>query len=159
MRDDRSISRRYALRSAFDDGRDGVVVGWEMMLTLRELFKLTYDIAEVCITARTPDDGHYLHEWIFGEHIYETGHMYHERIEGKLTIRNEKIQHHGEPARGGAEIGWGVKDKLFPKELLYAPITHLSMVPMSQGRGTKVRVDVEMQELTAMMLVKSEEKE
>ena len=47
----------------------------------------------------------------------------------------------------------------FPKNLLYAPITHLSMVPMSQGRGTKVRVDVEMQELIAMMLVKSEEKE
>lgn len=129
------------------------------MLTLKELFKLTYNIAEVTITARTPEEGHYLHEWIFGEDIKETLNMYHERIAGKLTIRSEKIQHHGEKTRGGAEMGWGVKDELFPKNLLYAPITHLSMVPMSQGRGTKVRVDVEMQELIAMMLVKSEEKE
>ena len=127
------------------------------MLTLKELFKLTYNIAEVDITARTPENEHFIHEWIFGEDIYETNHMYHERIDGKLTIRDEKIQYHGDAVRGGSEIGWGVKEQLFPKELINAPITHLSMHPMSQGRGTKAYVDIEMQEITAMMLVKTEE--
>ena len=126
------------------------------MLTLRELFKLTWDISELCITARRPEDHRFIHEWMYGEYLYETTHLYHKRRAGELTFNPVKIQHHGEHTRGGSEIGWGVKEKLFPSELLDAPITHLTMWAMSQGRGTKAYVDIEMQELTAMALVPPE---
>lgn len=120
------------------------------MVTLRELFSLTYNIAELDITAREPDT-RYIHRWIYGEYIDESVHMFHDRRAGKLTIIKKKIQFHGKPAKGGyPETGWGVNEKLIHKELIDAPITHLSMLPMCQGRGTSCRVDIEMQKLTAL---------
>ena len=126
------------------------------MLTVRELFKLTWDIAELSITARRPEDGRFIHEWLYGEYVRETIHMYHRRMTRKLTINNIKIQCHGEPTGRSSEIGWGVKEKLVPRELLDAPVTHLSMYPLSQGRGTKAIVDVELSELTAMLIIPEE---
>lgn len=118
------------------------------MITLRELFKVTWDIAEVNITARAPDLS-FIHEWIFGEHVKESIHQRYDREDGKLTIRQEKIQYHGEQTRGGPEMGWGVNEKLFPPELIDAPVTVLNMHPMCCGWGTHVRADVELQPLTA----------
>lgn len=126
------------------------------MITLNELFNVTWDITELDITARRPD-GHLLHEWIFGENVVETIHMYHRRLEGELTIRQVKINHHGEDnGRGTSEMGWGVKEELIPKELREAPITHLIMSNRSHGE-TRVSCDVEMQELTCAALVSMEE--
>ena len=121
----------------------------EKMLTLRELFDLTWDIAELDITARDPDLK-FVHQWIFGEYVRESVHQYHRRMEGTLTINQTKIQMHGKQARGGVESGWGVDEKLFPKELIDAPVTHLSMHPMCDSRGTSVSVDIMLPELTAM---------
>ena len=125
----------------------------EKMLTLLELFDLTWDIAELDITARDPELK-FLHEWIFGEHVRESTGMYHRRMAGDLTLNQTKIQMHGNPTRGGSETGWGVNEKLLPKGLIEAPVTHLAMRPMPQNKGTFVRVDVELSELTAMTISK-----
>ena len=121
------------------------------MITLRELFAVSWDITELEITAREPESMKFIHEWIYGEDIHESTHMYYDRMEGKLSIIEGRINYHGEAARGGAETGWGVKEKLFPKEILDAPVTHLSMY--DKGRGKKCRVDIEMHRITAMKYV------
>ena len=123
------------------------------MITLRELFRVTWDITVLQIVAREPDSMEFIHEWIYGEDIHESIHMYHDRMEGKLSIIEGRINHHGEPIRGGAETGWGVKEKLFPAEILDAPVTHLSMSSRSRGQGTSCRVDIEMHRITAMKYV------
>ena len=86
-------------------------------MTLRELFEVMWAITELHITARDPGSK-YLHRWIYGPDAQqkETIHQYHERMEGKLTIVDGRINAHGESTRGGSEIGWGVKEKLFPAE-------------------------------------------
>lgn len=129
------------------------------MMTLRELFEVFWTITELEITARDPNTK-YLHRWIYGPEALktETIHQYHDRMAGKLTIVEAKLNAHGDPARGGAEIGWGVKEKLLPKELIDAPITHMGVIGHHSGEHT-VYVDVEMQELTAMAIVPKEKKE
>lgn len=124
-------------------------------MTLRELFNVFWTIVEVKITARK-DDGEFLHEWIYGDNISESIHMYHQRMDGNLTIVDRKINAHGDPARGGAEIGWGVKEKLFPKDLLDAPITHMGAASSAHGTS-KVSVDVTMHPLTVAALVPKEQ--
>lgn len=126
------------------------------MITLDELFNVTWDITRLDVTARTPG-GHLLHEWVFGENVVETVHMYHRRIAGELTIIPVKINHHGEDnGRGVSEMGWGVKEELIPKELRDAPITHLIMTNRPRGE-TGVICDVEMQELTCAAMLSREE--
>lgn len=120
------------------------------MMTLRDLFDAAWDITELDITAREPEGMKFIHRWKYGDHTTETLHMYHERQAGRLSIVEGRINHHGEASRGGAEMGWGVKTKLFPAEILDAPVLHLSMYPLSQGRGTHCMVDVEMQKVTAL---------
>jgi len=93
------------------------------------------------------------------EDIYETIHMYHDRKAGKLSIINCKANHHGEPTRGGSEIGWGINEKLFPTEIIDAPVTHLLMTPRSRGNGTWCCVDIEMHPLTAQKYIKPFEEE
>ena len=125
------------------------------MITLNELFEVTWNITELDVMARDPG-GHLLHEWIFGQDVVETIHMYHRRIAGELTIRQEKINHHGEDTgRGTSEIGWGVKEQMIPKELRESPITHLIMSNRRSGE-TKVYCDAEMQELTCEMIISRE---
>lgn len=119
------------------------------MITLRDLFEVTWTIAELDVTAREPEGMTFIHRWLYGEGITETIHMYHERAEGRLSIIEGRINHHGEATRGGSEIGWGVKEKVLPAEILDAPVTHLSMSLLPQGRGTLCRVDIEMHRLTA----------
>ena len=129
------------------------------MITLRDLFAVTWDITELDITAREPETMTYVHRWLYGDGITETIHMYHERKAGKLSIIEGQINHHGEPTRGGSEIGWGVNEKLFPAEIIDAPVTHLLMMPRSRGRGTRCCVDIEMHGLTAQKYIKPFEEE
>lgn len=127
-------------------------------MTLRDLFEVMWAITEVRITAREPEEHKYIHKWIYGPHVHESTHMYYDRMHGKLSIIDCKINAHGDVVRGGAEMGWGVKANLFPKELIDAPITHLGVINWKSGEY-RVEADIEMQELTAMTLIPEEEKE
>lgn len=124
-------------------------------MTLRDLFDVFWTITELSVTAREPD-GLFIHRWEWGEHALdkETLFQYHERKEGKLTLYNAKINAHGDPTRNGAEIGWGVKEKMFRKEMLDAPIRHMSVT--SRGGTHSLTVDIEMARLTAMTMVPEE---
>ena len=126
----------------------------EEMITLRDLFKTTWDITELDIFAREPETMAFVHHWIYGEDIKETTHMYYDRIDGRLSIINGKINDHGELKHGSSEIGWGVKEKLFPDEIIDAPVTHLRMQPMSGPNGVYCSVDIEMHSLTAQKYIK-----
>lgn len=132
------------------------------MITLRELFQVTWDITLVKIWAYTPDgeklkDGmRLIHKWIYGDDIQESVHQRYDREDGKLSIIEGRINHHGEPTRGGAEIGWGVKEKIFPKGLIDAQITHLSMHSRYKGNGCEVFVYIELPELEAISMIPEE---
>lgn len=121
-------------------------------MTLREIFEAFWTITELTITARSPE-GMFLHEWIYGPEVYETLKMKHDQAEGKLTICRQKINAHGDPTRGGSEIGWGAKKKLFPEEILDASVMVMSAHSIQSGHH--LSVDIEMQPLTVMTLVKS----
>ena len=129
------------------------------MITLRDLFEVTWDITKLDITAREPETTTYVHRWLYGEGITETIHMYHERKAGRLSIIEGRINHHGEPTRSGSEIGWGVNEKLLPAEIIDAPVTHLLMMPRPRGNGTWCCVDIEMHPLTAQKYIKPFEEE
>ena len=105
------------------------------MITLRELFKVMWDITELNVTARDPDDEHFLHEWKYGKDIHETIHMYHDRQAGRLSIVKKDINHHGKPKGNSFEMGWGVREKVFPAQLIDAEITHLMARPLPQNAG------------------------
>lgn len=126
------------------------------MITLQELFKVFWTITEINITARSPD-GLFLHEWIHGEDISVSTHMRYREQAGELTIKQEKINHHAEQTRGGAELGWGVNEKLFPKAILNAPIRHMTTYERSRNRGHYLNVDVEMQYMTAEILKETQQ--
>lgn len=127
------------------------------MMTLRDLFEVYWTITEVDLTVRDAS-GKFLHRWIFEEGVKsrETIHMYHDRTEGKLTLVDEKVNHHGEPSRNGSEMGWGVREDVFAKAMLDAPIRHMGTWSAMSGR-THLNVDVEMQPLTCMTLVPKED--
>lgn len=128
------------------------------MMTLRDLFGVMWTITEVEITARAPDL-HFLHKWVYGPEALqkETSHMFYDRLEGKLTIVETKINAHGDPTRNGSETGWGVKEKIFPAALIDAPVTHLGVMGVRAGKY-RVYADIELPELTAMTLIPQEEK-
>lgn len=121
------------------------------MITLRELFEVFWTITRVEVTARK-HDMNYIHRWIYGEDINISSHMLYDCKDGLLSIIDKKINYHGDDGRGGPEMGWGVKEKLFPKELLDARITHMSVVNHHSGEHT-LYVDIVMHELTAMSLI------
>lgn len=100
----------------------------------------------------------YIHRWIYGEDIHESSHMFNDRMSGKLSIIEQKINHHGDDARGGPEMGWGVKEKIFPKDILDAPITHMSAVNAYEG-GHTIYVDIEMHEMTVAAILEQEEED
>lgn len=126
------------------------------MMTLRNLFEVMWTVTELEISAY--DDNHLVHKWIYGPEALkkETRHQYQERMDGLLTIVEEKINAHGDPARGGTEIGWGVKLNLIPKAILDAPITHLGVMNHHSGEN-RVYANIELPELTAMTLIPQEE--
>ena len=115
-----------------------------------------WPITEVRITAREPETGKFIHEWLYGDQLFISPSMEYDKADGKLTICEVKINAHGDPTRGGSEIGWGVKEKLFPKKLIDAPITHLGMMNRHSNEYS-VRADVEMSKVEALALVPEEE--
>ena len=125
-------------------------------MTLRDLFEVLWTITEAEITARDQNTA-FMHRWVYGPNVIqkESIHHYHERMEGKRTAVEVKINAHGDETRGGSEIGWGVKEKLFPKELIDAPVIHLGVMNHHSGEH-KIWADVEMSELTAMTLIPKE---
>lgn len=127
------------------------------MIALNELSRVIWNITRLDITARD-NEGKFLHRWIYGEQITETIHMYHERIAGRLTIVEGKINGQGDMTRGGAEIGWGLKTDLIPKQLLTAPVTKLTPVNYKSGR-LELMMDVEMHPLTVMGLIPEEDED
>lgn len=129
-------------------------------MTLRELFEVFWTITEVSVTAREPETQQFIHRWEYGEGITdrESIHQYHDRKAGKLTLVDVKVNAHGDQARGGSEIGWGVKAKHFPTAMLDAPITHMNVSNKHSGTS-HVSVDIEMARLTAMTLIPEEKNE
>lgn len=121
-------------------------------MTLREVFEVYWDIWEIEITARN-ESGLFLHQWIYGPDIRETHGMWNDRKDGKLTIVDGKINAHGDPTRGGSEMGWGVKEKLFPQQILDAKITHFA--PSTRSRGDLLYVDIELDPITTEILRKT----
>lgn len=122
------------------------------MITLRDLFKVTWDITELDITAREPDTTQYVHRWIFGEDISKPVHIRYEQEAGRLSIIEKKINAHG-----GGEIAWGVKEKLLPADLIDAPITHLRLTRRCQDNGQTCAVDIELNRLTAAKYIMKQE--
>lgn len=124
------------------------------MITLRELFAVTWSITRVHISARD-SNLLLLHEFIFGD-SYHLGIGERWDVEqGKLSVIIGKINEHGEPTRGGAEMGWGYKKKSIPDLLMDAPVTHLSMVSRCQSKGYDVYIDVECAPMTVDLLKQS----
>ena len=122
------------------------------MMTLRDLVETFWTITELNITAREPN-GTFIHEWLYGEDIKESIHMYHERMAGRLSIVEGRINAHGKATRGGSEIGWGLEEKHFPKEMLAAPIRHMSANAKCGNGGHRCSIDIEMQLLTALTII------
>ena len=120
-------------------------------MTLKDLFAVMWSITDIRITAREPEHGEFIHEWIFAEDIKENSHMYYDRISGKLTIVPVKVNLHS-----AQNTGWGVNEKVLPKELITAPITHLNVFNWYSGTY-RIDADVEMQRLTAEVIVKNGE--
>lgn len=122
------------------------------MVTLRDLIEVFWDITEIDVTARGAGSGKYLHEWKFGKDIDVSTHMRYAIEEGRLTVVDRKINAHGDPTRGGVEMGWGVKPNTIPKEILDATITHMGVGMYNAGSEAHVHVDVEMQPMTVEAL-------
>ena len=118
------------------------------MMTLKDLFEVHWNVIELNITGRNPE-GRLIHQWIYGENIYVSIHMKRRVDEGELTIVDKKINYHRDlKSDGGAEMGWGVKEKVLPKALITAPVTRLMF--SSKHEGSLVYADVELSDLTAM---------
>lgn len=122
-------------------------------MTLREVFDVYWDITEIHITGRYPPHLEYGHEWIYGPDVHESVHQWHDRKDGKLTIVDTKINAHGDQTRGGSEMGWGVKEKLFPDQILDAKITHFT--PSTRSGGDTLYVDIELDPITVEILKKT----
>lgn len=121
-------------------------------MTLREVFEVYWDIVEIHITARNHDLS-YLHQWQYGPDIHESIHMWSDRKAGKLTIVDKKINAHGDPVRNGIETGWGVKEKIFPEQILDAKITHF--LPSTRSGGDLLYVDIELDPVVVEILKKT----
>lgn len=124
------------------------------MITLQEVFDVTWTITTAKITARD-EKGKLLHKFIFSDEYYVSIHQWHDIEAGRLTIVLGKINVHGDATRGGPEIAWGFKDKSIPKDLMEAPIMHMGMISRYQSKGTQVDIDVECSRMTAEILKQS----
>lgn len=123
------------------------------MITLRELFQVYIEPTELTITAY--HNNHYAHEWIFGDDVYETVHMFQRRKAGKLSIVDIRVNHHGEPTSHGPEMGWGVNEKVIPALILDAEVTHLLPCSRSMSRGQSLIAHIELDPLQVEVINKT----
>lgn len=126
------------------------------MITLREIFDVTWDITEVRVTAREADL-HLIHHWIYsGDIEHLSAHQWREQQDGSLSVIKTKVNFHGTPVRGVSEIGWGVNLKAFQPEMLDARVDIMRMTPRSQGRGCSLTVEVTMNPVTVAAIIDRE---
>ena len=125
-------------------------------MTLRDLFDVTWTITRVELTARDAEQ-RFLHEFWIGEDC-DREHlppgMIREWEKDRLTLCARKINAHGEEIRGRQpEMGWGLKNKAIPDELLDAEIVHLGM-RCANGITYSVDAHILLTELQCEMLKK-----
>ena len=123
------------------------------MVKLGDLLDIIWTVTELDVRAY---DNRLQHEWIFGESVKETVHMWHQREQGWLSIIDRKINSHGDVIRknGLWETGWGVNKKNIPQEILDAEVTHMNLFDSwyPNHEGKKLYVSVNMNALTAQTL-------
>lgn len=111
------------------------------MVKLGDLLGIIWTVTELHVSAY--DDYRLQHEWIFGENVKETTHMWHQREQGWLSIIDKKINLHGDIIRknGLWETGWGVNKKNIPQEILDAEVWHMNLFdswyPNHEGKKQK----------------------
>ena len=124
------------------------------MVKLGDLLGIIWTVTELRVSAY--DDYRLQHEWIFGENVEETTHMWHQREQGWLSIIDKKINLHGDIIRknGLWETGWGVNKKNIPQEILDAEVWHMNLFDSwyPNHEGKKLSVSVNMNALTAQTL-------
>lgn len=124
------------------------------MVKLGDLLDIILAVTELDV--RAYDNYRLQHEWIFGENVKETVHMWHQRELGWLSIIDRKINLHGDVIRknGLWETGWGVNKKNIPQEILDAEVWHMNLFDSwyPNHEGKKLHVSVNMNALTAQTL-------
>ena len=111
-------------------------------MNLRDIADVTWAITRLDITVRD-ETGQLLHQYLIGDWPEKLGiGIVYDVSAGRTTICRRDINHHGRPARGGSEIGWGLDKKAVPKALLDAEITRLMMDCYGSTSATKISVDV-----------------
>lgn len=122
------------------------------MITIRELFKVTWSITKLKINVRNAD-GILLHQFCLGEKCSPADlpqRLWWDYQAGKLTASDTPINAHGKPTHHGPESGWGLEKDVIPPEILDAEVTILHM-NSHDGIRYIVCVDIVMQELTLEM--------
>ena len=116
-------------------------------MTLADIVAVCHTVTRVNVWARD-DDGRLLQRYWIGDipealpqgAIWDIG-------RGELTVVRADINHHGEPCRGGSEMGWGFRRGIIPESLMQAEITSLSM-RCRDGVRHEVTVTMALPELT-----------
>ena len=112
-------------------------------MTIRELFDVCWTIDKVWVRARA-EDLRLLHSFVIGEYKrWELGRNTIWRIEsGEVSYIPLKVNAHGDPGKHGPEMGWGLKSKVIPDEILDAPVTEMDLTRYSGQEGKELHVSI-----------------
>jgi len=123
------------------------------MVILKDLLSILHDVTELEVWAY--DNFNLQHQWIFGEKVEETIHLWRARKVGKLSIIDRKINVHNDVKKNGyGETGWFVKLDAIPKRILDAEVWHI-LLSGGKDDGRELFVYVNMDPL-AVETVKAE---
>lgn len=125
------------------------------MITLRDLFNVTWTITRLELTVRD-EQLRLLYRAMIGkdcdrDQIDSRTLMAYGWTKGTLVLSDRKINAHGDASRSGPEMGWGYKDKSIPDQLMDAEITHLGM-HCADGIEYTVYADVAVPAMTAEII-------
>lgn len=124
------------------------------MITLRDLFNVTWTITRLELTVRD-EQQRLIYYAMIGkdcdrDHIGSRALIRWSR--GTLILSDQKINVHGDAdGRGLPVMGWGYKDKSIPDQLMDAEITHLGM-HCADGIEYTVYADVILPAMTAEII-------